>query len=114
VRYRTKSLSYLKLEIGDYAQFSQVPDTCAGLVIKGFGGEEDEKTIAVNGQDVYYVFIVTGIRKDMDLITIDTIQCHNLDQFSIVRKGSPKVKPGRIVGGLVGGSGYARRKQDKP
>lgn len=99
VRYRTKSLSYLKLEIGDYVQFADVPDKCAGLLIKGFGGEESDETVAVNGQDVYYTFIVTGIRKDMDLITIDTMQCHNLDQFSIIRRGSPKPKrPGTLRG----------------
>lgn len=86
VRVSTLKKDYLKLEVGDYVQFANIPDTLLGMTIKGFAGNEDTETVAVNGQNALYCFIITGIRKSMNKVTMDCMQCHDLATYR-VREG---------------------------
>ena len=84
VKFSTKNLEYLKYLIGDIIQFTNVPYTLLGLEVKGFNGSSSFTT-TVNGQTIYAAFIITNVQKDLDRITIETMQLHNLNSYSVER-----------------------------
>lgn len=72
---------WLKYEIGDIVSFTDVPYTCLGLTINGFNGDTSTNSVEVNGQDVYYQFIITRVTKSLGRVELECMQLHELDAF---------------------------------
>jgi hypothetical protein len=88
VKFSSSNVQYKKHEIGDYVQFVNVPDLLLGMNIKGFAGNEDDDTVAVNGQNATYAFVVLDVNKSMNSTVLTCMQYHELDAFRVVERGN--------------------------
>ena len=84
VKYSTGNLSYLRFQVGDVVEFSNVPYSLLGINIKGFNGSSSY-TSSVNGQTVYASFIITEVVKSNKEVKITAMQLHDLEAYSIER-----------------------------
>jgi hypothetical protein len=84
VSFSTDNLSYLKFNVGDIVEFTNVPFSLVGMDIKGFNGATNFES-TVNGQIVYAGFIITNIQKSLKKVSIEAMQLHNLSAYQIER-----------------------------
>ena len=84
VDFTTNDLSYLRFQIADVIEFTNVPYSLIGMDIKGFNGATNY-TSSVNGQTCYASFIITDITKSNKDVKIKAMQLHKLDDYLIER-----------------------------
>lgn len=83
-KFITDDLSYLRFQVGDVIEFSNVPNSLLGLDIKGFNGSSTY-SVSVNSQTVYASFIVTEVTKSNKQVSITAMQLHDLTAYEVER-----------------------------
>lgn len=84
ITFETEKLEYTKYQIGDIIGVQNMPESCLGYDIRGFGSNSHSFSMTVNNQTFYSAFIINSVKKGLNKIILTATQLCDLNAYNIV------------------------------